>query len=124
MSEAVYVASTSEEHFSSEDYKSREDAIKYAPEELDLYSGDGFYIGKAKQYIIPMPDAKTFFYSICEQDDESLGDWSEYWEETFNKKTELHEKINKKFEEIQELIMKEHKPMFFTVNDIEEVICE
>jgi len=115
----VWVVSTNEEHFSSEEFKSKEDAIKNGAGELCLEDDESFYIGKVKKYIFPTMCAEDFFCNEIDRDVESLGDWSEYWEESFRKKEKLIEKINNRLSEITDLIMTEHKPTFYIVTDIE-----
>ena len=117
----AWLVSTNPECFSSEEFSSKEEAIKHGAEELNLDDDSIFFVGRKTEYVIPMPPAREFFQSLVECDCDSLGDWSEFWERGWAKSNnDLTEKIDKKLSEIQDLIMKYHKPNFFLVTDVEE----
>ncbi len=117
----MYITSISEENFSGEDYTTKSDAILNGAEEWNLGEGDCFYIGKKMAYTPPTQSARDFLYDMIERDIDRLGDWSEYWETTLLKKQALHEKIEKKLNEITDLIMEDHKPDFWLVEDVEKI---
>lgn len=121
MSKEVWVVSNNEEDFSSDEYSSREDAIKNGAEELDKESGDTFYIGKKKDYVLPTPSAEDYFSDLLEKDIDHLGDWSEFWERGWSKHSDISELVNEKLSEITDIIMTGHKPNFYNVVDVEHV---
>ena len=118
-----WVISTSEEYFSSEEFATKEDAINSATEELNIDTGDSFYIGKTVKYELPFEVPQHFCETWCERNCEEVGDWSEWWELSIHKKNDLKKEIDIKLEEINQLIMKKHTPNFYLIKDVEVTVA-
>lgn len=114
-----WVVTTNEEFYSSDEFDSKEDAIKNGRHELCIEDDESFFVGKKNPYIFPTIDAKDFFYNVIESEYESFGDWSEYWESSFRDNIEAVNLVQKKLSQISDIIMKKHKPTFYTVSDSE-----
>lgn len=122
LDQSIWVASTNEESFScSEEYFSREEAIKNAPEDHVLSDGDGFFIGKKRMFEFKSPNSELILDTLLGQHEDETGEWAEDWVSQLYQDKDLTQFITKKSEEICNYIMMHHKPTFFLVDNIESV---
>lgn len=120
----IWLASYSEEHFCSCDtYSSKEDAISNGRKGLCLDDEDGFYVGRQVDYVPAIQDGHGFIEDLIERDYDKLGDWADSWIDKVHANKKLHERIEKKLQEIVEIILEEEKPTFFLVEDVESVMA-
>jgi hypothetical protein len=117
-----WAASTNEEYFSgTEDYSSKEDALKSAPLDLALDEGQSFYIGVKEPFVLSAMDSDSFLETLFGQHEDGLGEWADDWQAEVMDDEEIKKFIEQKTQEIADFVMSKNKPEFFLVKDIERV---
>jgi hypothetical protein len=118
--ENLWITSTNEECWtSSEEYKTKEEAIAGAVVEHGINSEERFFVGQKSLVVIGPYDESTFLENYIEQQTEEHSEWAESWIDEVNENKEIEAFVRLRMEEISNYIMEKCPPDFYTVENIE-----
>lgn len=121
--EEIWLYSWDNERFSSDEYESKEEAIKGAKVEIERFGefGEYVYIGKKEEVNIPGIDVEEILEMVQDRIDDEFDELGEDWSSNMkdeDKKT-LDDRLNEVFEKwIDEF---GYKACWFVVRDTEEI---
>lgn len=121
LSKEEWMVSSDGENFNGEVYSSKEEAYAKGYNE---YGHWNYYIGKKVNYVPTFKDAKEYLANWLDLTQEERSDWSENWERSMPENEDLVDAVDEKLKEINDLILKLHKPDFYLIDNISLITNE